>query len=149
MAAWAAVIGVLALVALAVAGAWRWAERVSDQVAAMPTREVSHPPLPPPPPEPDGEGRMIRNPSWAARPGGEFPAEAARAGVTQGSVKMRCEALAEGSIGACTIMEESPEGYGFGEAALAGARRGRLYPRLVDGVPTDSDITFTTRFRIE
>ena len=94
-------------------------------------------------------GRVITNPSWLVLPRGDFPAGARRQGIESGRVVLTCPVSAGGRIQSCWIVSETPEGAGFGEAALAGAVRGRLQPRTVDGVAVDTIISFTTRFELD
>jgi protein TonB len=80
---------------------------------------------------------VISNPSWLAKPsaaqlGRLYPERAARNGVS-GSTVMECRVTAQGTVASCTVVQESPKGYGFGDAALASTRYFRLNPRMVDG----------------
>lgn len=95
---------------------------------------------------PDVEG--VTPPSWIRQPAPHYPELALRRGVEAGAVVLRCEAMASGSMGACEVLRESPPGVGFAEAALASTRQARIEPRTVDGVRTDSRITYTIRFQL-
>lgn len=55
----------------------------------------------------------------------DYPMAATLAGVS-GSATVNCSASSDGIIGDCVILEETPEGYGFGESAINIARTGRL-----------------------
>jgi protein TonB len=46
----------------------------------------------------------------------------------------------------CRIISEDPAGAGFGQAALAGARRARVSPREVDGAAVGARVTFNMTF---
>lgn len=116
--------------------------------AAQP--RVDAPPAAPPAPlssmGPNGE--VLRHPAWVKRPVPEFPMLALRRGVEEGAVVLRCETLASGEFGACEALGETPPGAGFAEAALAATRQARVRPYSIDGFETDSDVTFTVRFRM-
>lgn len=107
------------------------------------------PPAPPPAPRPTvgPNGEVLRHPVWVKVPVPIFPRLAMRRGVEEGVVVLRCETLATGEFGACEALSETPPGAGFAEAALAATRQARVKPYSIDGFETDSDVTFTVRFR--
>lgn len=112
------------------------AERDVDQPAIL----VVPDPVPPPQPAPvtrDGRVLMIRNPAWAVRPTPEYPARAAAAGIAEGEVELECEALAEGRVGACRVIRETPPDVGFAEAAQVSMRAARLHASQIDGTDVD------------
>ncbi|MDO1559217.1 TonB family protein [Brevundimonas sp. 2R-24] len=55
-----------------------------------------------------------------------FPAEALRRNIRSGSVTLRCRVIHDGSAQHCEVIEESPAGMGFGEAALRAAAQFRF-----------------------
>lgn len=62
-------------------------------------------------------------PDWLKKPTGEdlawaYPERAGRLGVS-GKAKMECAVAPNGRLMKCKLIEESPAGMGFGEAALA------------------------------
>ncbi|GLS02464.1 hypothetical protein GCM10007859_24880 [Brevundimonas denitrificans] len=110
---------------------------------------VAQPAVPPPPKSSTGpNGEMLRHPEWVKQPAPDFPALAMRRGVEQGAVVLRCETLATGQFGACEALSEIPAGAGLAEAALAATRQARVRPYSIDGFETDSEVTFTVRFRM-
>lgn len=103
-------------------------------------------PLPPPVATPDETGAMITNPSWRVRPQGEFPRWARS---DRGKVTLECRVTSIGQLEACTVVEETPTGEGFGKAALKGAEKASLYPRTVNGVAVEGRIRFNIRFSLQ
>lgn len=139
------------------AGHWpaiseRWQVALVDAVEGEPRLPVVEPlPGTPPVSESDASeaGRVITDPAWIVRPQGDFPIRAQRQGIESGRVVLTCPVSASGHMQSCWIMSETPEGAGFGEAALAGVPQARLQPRTVDGVAVDSMISFAVNFRLE
>ncbi len=154
--AWAVVVGVVGLFS-ALVGAMIWQAEPSLEVSArrdadLPVILAAPAPVPPPQPAPvtrDGRVLMIRNPAWAVRPTPEYPARAAAAGIAEGEVELECEALAEGRVGACRVIRETPPDVGFAEAAEASMRAARLHASQIDGTDVDSRIGFRVRFRLQ
>ena len=69
------------------------------------------------------------------RPWENFPLGAQRAGVG-GKVVLLCRVKADGGLEDCTAQSETPQGYGFGAAAVKSAGAFRLAPNAKDGSPT-------------
>lgn len=83
---------------------------------------------------------VITRPQWLSRPGAReferfYPARA-REREKEGRVTLDCIVAADGAIG-CRVARETPEGWGFGQAALKIAPSFRLAPRMEDGRPTE------------
>jgi len=75
------------------------------------------PALPAPPPELiDPVWLQIASPAMAGK---LFPDAAAKAGLKTGRAVLACQAAQDGSLKGCTVVDETPPGLGFGEAALA------------------------------
>lgn len=68
----------------------------------------------------------------------DYPASATRFRKTR--VVVRCRIVASGVPENCGVLSQSPQGGGFGEAAVAAVRRGRLDPATISA--TDIDQTF-------
>lgn len=90
---------------------------------------------------PDSQPVMITAPEWTQKPSGYdlaklYPSTASRVGKT-GRVTIECVVSDNGLLRNCKIVEEVPEGYGFGAAALAISNRFRMSPMARNGVPTD------------
>ncbi|HWQ88120.1 TonB family protein, partial [Brevundimonas sp.] len=106
-------------------------------------------PGPPPPPAPPAPPRpsVITNPSWARQVAGEFPERALSRGIESGTVRVSCAVQPNGSLTDCQVRSEDPAGAGFGQAALAAARRSRVSPRTVDGAAVGARVEWTQRYR--
>lgn len=103
-------------------------------------------PGPPPAPRDPNLPTVILHPSWARQPMLDYPAAAIANNVSAGRVVLRCTANPNGSLSNCAIVEETPDGQGFADAAIAGARRARLSPRTIDGAAVGATVQFTIRF---
>jgi TonB family protein len=84
---------------------------------------------------------VITNPDWVRMPKGAelvrlYPQEAAVQHVA-GRTKALCHVLADGALDACVVLEECPQGYGFGRATLSAAQDFQMRPKTVDGVPVE------------
>jgi TonB family protein len=93
---------------------------------------------------------VITRPEWAQLPTGDdmehfFPAKA-RAASMSGRATLACTVTAEGLLKGCVVTKETPEGYGFGEAAVSLSASFRMKPALVDGRPEGGVITIPIVF---
>jgi TonB family protein len=92
-------------------------------------------------PEMLSEGsRLIGKPQWTALPTGQamigaYPAAARAAKAGTARVQMRCVIAEDGAATACALVSETPEGLGFGEAALSLAPHFRLSIWSDEGLP--------------
>lgn len=84
--------------------------------------------------------------TWAETPNIEFPAAFETGG--EGSVTLTCAVTVEGRARDCTIAEESPEGFGIGDAALAASSTFRFNPATQGGVAIEDIATFSVRFQV-
>jgi protein TonB len=83
----------------------------------------------------------IVRPNWLMKPSGEqmarvYPDRALRLGA-EGSATLSCVVTAQGAVRDCRVAAESPDAYGFGEAALKLTRYFRMSPQTVDGQPME------------
>jgi hypothetical protein len=81
------------------------------------------------------------NPEWvqltgAAPPSDPFPIAAAQAGYESGMAVLECEGAKNGGLTNCAVLEETPQGMGFGQSALVIAQSARLN-RWQEGEPVE------------
>lgn len=81
----------------------------------------------------------LTQPDWAARPSASDIADlypsAAASGLISGQVTLHCRTTVSGRLAECFVTDESPLGFGFGEAAIKMAERFRMKPATENGVP--------------
>jgi protein TonB len=130
--------------ALTLAGYFRMAPQGAESEISVPIHfpmgdhpapVVAQTPAPSPP--------LPAEPNWAVHPtsadyAAVYPSVAANLELA-GAVVLRCTADGEGRLRGCKVQDESPRGYGFGDAALTLA----AYFRLTSGA---SEVTFPVRF---
>lgn len=105
---------------------------------------VPPPLLLPPPPLP-----TIVSPVWVRRPAPEYPDAALTADIPVARVLLECDVRADGTIPDCVVTEETPPGYGFGEAARAAAIDGVVQPWVENGVALEARAWVSIRFVLE
>jgi TonB family protein len=93
------------------------------------------------PATPQGKARRIVGPQWIrqidpAKIVALFPAAAADKGVASGVGVADCLVAPDGALTDCKVARESPEGLGFGEAAVAVAGITQMNPWSPDGRPS-------------
>ncbi len=66
--------------------------------------------------------------------GKAYPEAAARREIG-GSVTLACEVTAAGGVTRCDAVSETPQGFGFAQAALSLTRYFRMKPRTENGQP--------------
>lgn len=103
-----------------------------------PQQQDQSAPAPPvaPTPAASGEAPLITAPQWITRPANPerfYPRAAFMRGV-EGRVELACFVEIDGRL-SCEVESETPEGQGFGDAALALARAHVMRPAIENGAP--------------
>lgn len=128
---------------MVVAG-WIFRTAVATLVACAFSQAISAETLKPPP------GTFV-NADWKRKPSLQelmavFPSEAFKRGIS-GKATISCNITPQGALNACTVVDESPAGKGFGSAAIALTPQFMMRPATLNGVPVASQaripITFT------
>jgi len=91
------------------------------------------------PPAPTAKPSVMTQPDWVRKPNAEefaryYPEQAQRK-HEGGRATFECKVAVDGSLVDCKVLEESPQGDGFGEAALKVAALFKMRPLTKDGVP--------------
>lgn len=99
----------------------------------------------PPPPA----GTIIHRPDWLVKPSGEdlaeyYPARAARHDIS-GKATIRCDVMVDGRLDGCMVLEESPTGEHFGDAALKMASKFQMTKPDPNGPPASVTIPLVFR----
>jgi protein TonB len=80
---------------------------------------------------------VIHHADWDKMPNGRtfraFYPKAARKGRIDGRVTVLCSVTAKGALTKCSTVEETPSGWGFGDAALGLASEFRMKPVTPSG----------------
>jgi protein TonB len=85
--------------------------------------------------------KMITRPNWLKKPGASefsrfYPESAMRRGVG-GMATLNCTVAANGSIQACSVLDETPAEEGFGKAAIKLSRFFKMSPQMENGQAVD------------
>jgi protein TonB len=104
-----------------------------DPPRVVPQIADPSPPAQPAPPS------VITSPDWLTRPGADefsryYPRPAADQNLA-GAVTLLCTVAADGQVGACQVVQETPKGVGFGDAARKLSAFFRMKPQTRDGAP--------------
>ena len=85
------------------------------------------------------QGSVIVNPDWTVKPTADdiarYYPRLAQTIALPGRATIKCHVEVSQEVTGCSIVAEIPDGFGFGEAALAMAKVFRMRPQTVDGIP--------------
>ena len=96
---------------------------------------------------------MITRPDWLRRPNADevaqyYPPRASDLGK-EGSAQITCTVTAKGTVENCMIDSETPDGLGFGSAALKLSRLFKMKPQTQDGQPVEgAKVTIPLSFKL-
>lgn len=84
----------------------------------------------------------------AGRPGSpiRYPDRAMESGIHEGQVEVSCALNPDGGLSQCEVTGETPQGFGFGTAALLGVQRARVRIPENQPVPPNARMRVTVRF---
>ena len=108
-----------------------------EQRDAEPREHAEPQPEPAPAPATPREPVVITDPVWVERPRNPerfYPRQAFMQGIA-GEVVLQCDVDTDGRM-SCVVASETPEGQGFGEAALRIAAGHVMRPATQDGAPS-------------
>lgn len=85
--------------------------------------------------------KMVTRPNWLKKPGASefsrfYPESAMRRGVG-GLATLNCTVAANGTIQACSVLDETPSEEGFGKAAIKLSRFFKMSPQMENGQAVD------------
>jgi protein TonB len=85
--------------------------------------------------------KVVTRPNWLKKPGASefsrfYPESAMRRGVG-GLATLNCTVAANGSIQACSVLDETPSEEGFGKAAVKLSRFFKMSPQMENGQAVD------------
>jgi TonB family protein len=66
----------------------------------------------------------------------------------EGVVRLTCLVTTEGRARDCSVVSETPEHLGLGQATLAASTDFRFQPATAAGLPVEDEISFNVRFRV-
>jgi protein TonB len=96
---------------------------------------------------------VITNPDWIRRPSAQdlaryYPSRAQTLGK-EGRATMTCSVTVSGTLTACSVVSEEPDGMGFGDALIRMSKTFKMRPKQTDGRPVEGGkVTIPFRFTL-
>ena len=96
---------------------------------------------------------LVTNPDWLRKPSGSelvslYPSKAMMYRLS-GQATISCRSMLSGALKDCFVIDESPMGFGFGDAALKMSASFRMKPATIDGVAIDGEhVTIPINFAL-
>jgi protein TonB len=125
------------LIAMSVAAALAGASDVAATPATTPPPRVLAP-----------KTVMWLRPSAPPRIADYYPREAMKRNV-EGQAVVSCTVTERGGLTDCSVISETPPGYGFGQATIRAVAEFRMAPQTTEGVPVDgATVNITMRWQL-
>jgi protein TonB len=96
---------------------------------------------------------VVTNPDWLRKPNADemgqyYPPRAMDLGK-EGQASIKCSVTAKGTVENCMVVSETPDGLGFGAAAMRLSKLFKMKPQTRDGQSVDgAEVTIPIAFKL-
>lgn len=91
---------------------------------------------------------ILEDPRWAVPPRPVMPRSARRARIERAEVRLDCEIVPGfGRMRNCRVIQDGPEGHGFGQAAIQAVRGASIAPEPLQAAAPNAHAVFTVTFQ--